>query len=164
MALSFNSGAGHEKVMQLIQADLAKVGVKTKFDPHEWAEYSGQFLKIEKGKYVSTKTHNLMRLGWIADYPIMDNFLFPLFQSTSSNNEALYNNPAVDTALQDARSTTDEAQRIAKYQAIEKMVGEDQPLISVVGYRHKAVGSERLHDFTYSPTGLGTFETAWLSK
>ncbi|MDY0340997.1 MAG: ABC transporter substrate-binding protein, partial [Coriobacteriia bacterium] len=42
--LSFNSGAGHEDVMAIVQSDLAKIGVTATFDPHEWAEYSGTFL------------------------------------------------------------------------------------------------------------------------
>ena len=55
----------------------------------------------------------------------MDNFLFPLFYSKSSDNYVSYNNPEVDGMFLEARSIIDEDQRIAKYREIEKIILAD---------------------------------------
>ena len=59
--------------------------------------------------------------------------------------------------------TTDADARVALYQEIETMIGEDAPVIPVVFYRHNHVGSDRINDGVYSPNGLFNFETVWLS-
>ena len=38
----------------------------------------------------------LGRLGWIADYPIIGNFVYPLFSRTSYDNYSFYTNRVVD--------------------------------------------------------------------
>jgi peptide/nickel transport system substrate-binding protein/oligopeptide transport system substrate-binding protein len=158
LTISFNTGSAHEKVAQLVQADLAKIGLKTKFDGHEFAEYTSTFLKIENGNYVGSAPRQIMRLGWQADYPIMDNFLYPLFESKSTSNQALYSNPDVDKMLVEARKTTDSAARVKMYQDIEKKIGESMPMTAIVNYRHIRVGSDRLVNFVFSPMSLAKFE------
>ena len=101
--LSFNSGAGHEKIMELVQADWEKIGVKSTFDSAEFAVYLKQ---LDAGKF------QVARLGWIADYPIMDNFLFPLFTTGAGDNKSQYSNPEVDKGLETARAITDQRARL----------------------------------------------------
>jgi oligopeptide transport system substrate-binding protein len=151
--LSFNSGAGHEKIMELVQADLKAIGVTATFDSAEFPVYLKQ---LDAGNF------QIGRLGWIADYPIADNFLYPLFQSKSGDNKSKYNNPAIDKALDDARKITDNAARLAAYQAIDKTIAADNPVIPMMFYKHTRVGSKRLHNFTWDAQGLGDFTTVWV--
>jgi len=151
--LSFNSGAGHEKIMELVQSDLAKLGIKATFDSAEFPVYLKQ---LDAGKF------QIGRLGWIADYPIADNFLYPLFQSKAGDNKSKYVNPAVDKALEDARKIVDTAARISAYQAINKTVQADNPVAPLMFYKHTRVGSARLHGFTWDASGLGDFATVWV--
>jgi oligopeptide transport system substrate-binding protein len=151
--LSFNSGAGHEKIMELVQSDLKKIGITATFSSADFPVYL---------KQLDAGTFQIGRLGWIADYPIADNFLYPLFQSKSGDNKSKYSNPAVDTALDDARKITDDAARIAAYQAINKTIAADNPVLPMMFYKHTRVGSKRLHDFTWDPQGLGDFSTVWV--
>lgn len=153
LTLSFNNDGGHEKIMQLIQADLDKVGIKTKFDSADFPTY----LKgLDAGKF------QFGRLGWIADYPITDNFLYPLFFSTSTDNYSKYANAEVDKALEDARKTTDRAARISAYQALNKTIAADMPVIPVMFYKHHHIASERVHELTYSAMGITDFTSVWL--
>jgi oligopeptide transport system substrate-binding protein len=151
--LSFNSGAGHEKIMELVQSDLAKIGITATFDSAEFPVYLKQ---LDAGKF------QIGRLGWIADYPIADNFLYPLFQSKSGDNKSMYVNPAVDGALDAARKVVDTSARIAAYQAIDKTIQADNPVIPMMFYKHTRVGSKRLHDFTWDAQGLGDFAIVWV--
>ena len=154
LALSFNAGSGHEPVMELIASDLKAIGVSVKLDGMEWAQHLDN---------MDAGTFQLGRLGWLADYPIMDNFLYPLFFSESADNHSFYKDAAVDTALLDARKIADPAARIEAYRAIDKTLGEAAPIIPIVGYKHQRVGSERLRDFVFSPMSLGALDKAWIA-
>ena len=152
-SLSFNTGQGHEKVMELVGSDLAKIGIKTKPDGAEWAQYL---------KQLDAGTYQIGRLGWIADYPIFDNFINPIFQSKSGDNKSKFVDASVDTAILDARKTTDGAKRVAAYQDIEKKIGEQTPVAPLTFYAHRHVGSARVHNLIYSPMGLGAFDKCWI--
>ncbi len=152
--LSFNSGAGHEKIMELVQADWEKIGVKSTFDSAEFAVYLKQ---LDAGKF------QVARLGWIADYPIMDNFLFPLFTTGAGDNKSAYSNPDVDKGLDEARAITDQQQRLDKYQEQNVTVAAALPVAPIMFYRHHHVGSERLNNFTYDPSGIPDFVSVWIT-
>ncbi len=153
MTLSCNSGGSHEAIMTLIQADLKAIGINVKTDLTEWAAY---LPKLQDHQY------QLGRMGWIADYPIIDNFLYPIFYSTSSNNYSGYADPAVDKAITDARQITDGDARVKAYQEIVKTIGAAAPAIPIMAYRHGRVTSDRVYNLTYSPMGLLDFQSAWI--
>lgn len=151
--LSFNSGAGHEDVMALVQADLKAIGITAEFDTSDAPTY---WDKAQNGEY------QIGRSGWIADYPIIDNFVASNLISTSADNYARYKNTAVDDAIYAARQMTDVAARTKAYEDVVATIGEDCPVVPIDFYAHRRVGSERLHDFTYSPMGLSDFVSCWL--
>lgn len=144
VSLNYNSGGGHEDIMSIIQADLEEIGLTVQQDSKEWAAYLDG---------LSNGDFQMGRLGWIADYPTMDNFIYPNFFSTADNNYSHYNNPDVDKACLEARSITDEAERKAKYREINQMVADDLPIIPIMWYAHNHVGSERVEQFYYDPQG-----------
>jgi oligopeptide transport system substrate-binding protein len=152
--LAYNSGAGHAQVMQLVQSDLKAIGINTRTYTLQGAQY---------WPYLTTTKFQVARDGWIADYPIADNFTNPEFNSTADNNHSHYSNPQVDALILKARSTTDDSARIALYEQIQKMIGNDVPVVPIVYYSHNRVGSNRVHDLFYDNMGLTHFETVWLS-
>jgi ABC-type oligopeptide transport system substrate-binding subunit len=155
LTLAFNSGGGHEKIMQLIQADLKAVGINTTFASADFPTYLKQ---LDAGKF------QIARLGWVADYPIMDNFTYPLFDSKSADNKSFYVDPTVDAGITAARGETDSAARISKYQAINQTVQAANPVAPIMFYRHHHVGSERVNELTYSAQGLADFTSTWLTN
>ncbi len=90
LTLGYNTGGGHEDPAQFIQGNLAEVGVNVTLEGYEW----GSYLDLIQAGQVT-----FFRMGWLTDYPIMDNFLYPLFQSESVDNFTTYNNPEVDAML-----------------------------------------------------------------
>jgi ABC-type transport system substrate-binding protein len=155
LTLGLNSGAGHEEPMQLVQADLKAIGINVEFEATEFAQYLDA---RDAGKWP------LYRAGWIADYPTMDNFLYPLFHTGSADNDSFYSNPAVDTALEEARQVTDNEERYTALANVEKMVGEDAPVIPLNYYAHRDVVSARVNGFIYDPVGIGHWDKAWISE
>jgi ABC-type transport system substrate-binding protein len=56
--------------------------------------------------------------------------LSPLLHSTSPTNRTFYRNPRVDQLLEQARGAFDEAQRMALYREVERLVMDDAPWIA----------------------------------
>lgn len=155
LKLEYNTGSGHEDILQLVQNDLKAIGVESELVGTEWAQY------LDK---LDQHTYQAGRLGWQADYPIMDNFLNPLFLSSSSDNYASYKNADVDAKLDEARKTTDADARIALYQEIETIVGDEAACAPLMFYRHTRVASDRVMDGVFSPMSLFNFEKVWLKQ
>jgi oligopeptide transport system substrate-binding protein len=151
--LSFNSDGGHAPIMERVKADLTSIGLTVTFRSTDFPNYLQQ---------LTTGDFQFGRLGWIADYPIAENFLSPLFRSGSIDNYSAYGNPDVDAALNTARKNTNTASRIAAYQSISATIAADDPVIPLMFYRHSRVGSARLHGFTWDAQGFGDFAKAWV--
>jgi oligopeptide transport system substrate-binding protein len=104
------------------QKYLADLGVKV--DIHyapDWPAYRAMLLQ---GKLP------MFRLARYADIPDADNFLAPMLHSAGSSNYTFYRNPLVDQLLEQARRELDEAQQMARYQEVERLVMDDAPLMA----------------------------------
>jgi oligopeptide transport system substrate-binding protein len=154
LALNYNAGAGHAKVMELVASDLKAIGINTKSETLEGAQH---------WDLLRTTKYDIGRDGWIADYPIIDNFTYPFFDSESSDNHSHYANPEVDSNIAKGRATLDSAERISIYQGVQTTVGEAAPTVPIVYYAHRRVGSNRLNDFVYDNQGLANFAEAWIT-
>ena len=104
------------------QQYLAELGVQVDihFAP-DWPAYKAM---LQQGKLP------MFRLVWYADIPDPDNFLSPLLHSASPTNHTFYRNPLVDHLLEQARREVDDAQRIALYREVERLVMDDAPWIA----------------------------------
>lgn len=156
LRLSFNAEGGHQSVMELVQSDLKAIGIDAQIDSHAdnaayMQAWSGGRLEIGK-------------LEWAADYPIMDNFLGPLFSSGSDMNLSGYADAGVDSALLEARTITDGVERIKAYQEVDKTIQAENPIIPLTFSRHHHVTSKRVHGLTFSAMGLVDFTKVWLDK
>jgi oligopeptide transport system substrate-binding protein len=156
IALTYNADGGHQKIMELVQSDLTKLGLKVKLAP--LTDFPTYLKALGAGKF------QIGRLGWVADYPIMDNFLNPIFNTTSTDNYSKFADPAVDKAILDARAIPDTAARIKAYQAVDATVGAQLPIIPLMFYKHHHVVSSRVHDFVFSSMYLADFSKTWISK
>ena len=135
LTLSYNLDGSHKQIMEMVIANLNEIGIDVTSDTQEWATILDNY---------AAGNFQFGRLGWIADYPIMDNFIYPLFYTGNGDNRGDYSNPEVDAAIEDARATLDDAERIAKLQAVNKVIGEDCPDIPIFFYTHTIVGSDRI--------------------
>lgn len=76
--------------------------------------------------------HNLFALDWCDPYPDPEGMLDALYYSQSPLNWGGYQNAEVDALLEQARTTTDPAQRIQLYQQVENLLLADAPSIQTV--------------------------------
>lgn len=133
------------RAAQLVAADLGAVGVTVKLDPVPPAGY----LAALRRPGVQAFT-----LGWSADYPRMDTFLFPQFARAGPGNLTGWTDPATTRLLAQARSTADAHARTKLYQQAEDAVLAHLPVAPVLTYRHAAVLAPGLRGFDYTPHGL----------
>jgi peptide/nickel transport system substrate-binding protein/oligopeptide transport system substrate-binding protein len=153
--LSYNTGGAHENIAQMVQADFRAIGVNAELDMMEWGQYLDE---LEAGNI------QIGRLGWTADYPIMENFLFSLFYTGNGDNYSSYSNAAVDSGILAARAVPDVVARIKAFQKVDDLIAADLPVIPIMFYRHSRVGSSRVNDFYFGPTMLPDLTHTWLSK
>jgi peptide/nickel transport system substrate-binding protein/oligopeptide transport system substrate-binding protein len=92
--------------------------------------------------------------GWIADFPDPDNFLRPLFHSTSPSNLSGLSNPEVDRLLDQAWTETSYSVRNKLYRKIEAIVlNKEAPIIPLYYDHVRFLIKERVRGFSISPMG-----------
>jgi oligopeptide transport system substrate-binding protein len=75
------------------------------------------------------KLKGVFRLGWVMDYPSMQNYLGPLYSTGGSSNYYGYSNPQFDQLVKDGESAKTADEAIQKYQAAEDILVKDMPVI-----------------------------------
>jgi ABC-type transport system substrate-binding protein len=109
------------------------------------------------------RSAGLALTGWIADFPIMEDFLTPLFASFGNYNQFGYHNTEVDTGIMVARSLASETQRIEAFQEVEDLISADMPVIPLFSMRHSLICSDRVNDLYVAPDGLLNLANAWVT-
>ena len=102
----YNTNERLQKLGEAYQAAWEAVGIPVKLSNFEFGTFAEKV-------YVKGEAQ-MFYLAWQADYPSMDSFLYPMFQSSRSawGSGTGYSNPKVDALLDQARRTADEAARI----------------------------------------------------
>lgn len=116
--LWYNTNERHEQVMQFIQSNLAAIGVKTRLRSLDWPAYLKACDALEPDMY---------RLGWVADIPDADNFLYILLHSSqigAPGNYSGFSHPEFDTLVEQARTVSDIDERIELYKRADRLAIE----------------------------------------
>lgn len=71
----------------------------------------------------------MFRMGWIFDYPAMENYLGPLYSTRGSSNYYGYSNPEFDALLQRGYAAATPQEAIALYQQAEDILARDLPVL-----------------------------------
>lgn len=123
--LWFNAGAGHEEWMQAIGNQLREnldVEYQLRGDL-QFAEYLP--LQDEKGMT------GPFRSGWVMDYPVMENFLGPLYTTAAlppaGSNSTFYSNEEFDAQVRAGNSAASIDEAVQEYQKAEDMLIADMP-------------------------------------
>jgi peptide/nickel transport system substrate-binding protein/oligopeptide transport system substrate-binding protein len=70
----------------------------------------------------------IFRLGWIADYPAIENYLAPLYSTNGSSNYYGYANPEFDRLLAAGDRSATPAEALTFYQQAEDLLVRDLPV------------------------------------
>nr|WP_199066217.1 ABC transporter substrate-binding protein [Chromobacterium sp. ASV5] len=145
--LNPNPKAGAE----MLQADLAKIGVRAQIKVLEWGEL------IKRGK---AGEHELLFMGWAGDNGDPDNFLTPQFSCAavqSGTNFARYCDPKLDKLIGDGKKTSDFKARARLYQSAQKLIHDQALWLPLAHPTAYALVRKELAGFQVNPFGRVNF-------
>jgi len=114
-----------ETVAEIVQNNLAEVGIEVSLVREEWAPYLESTLQGEQ---------ELFMLGWSGTNGDPDYFLSSLLHgdNVGSSNRTFYENDEVDELLDQAKVSIDQDERAALYQEAQALIHEDAPMVNLV--------------------------------
>lgn len=138
---------------QMMQADLAKVGIKLDIRVMEW----GEMLKRAKNG-----EHDMVSAGWSGDNGDPDNFLTPLLSCEAAKNGENYSrwcNQKFQTLIDQAREKTDPAERASLYEQAQVIFNQDLPWISMAHTKMFTAMRNNVEGYHISPLTTNNFAT-----
>lgn len=75
------------------------------------------------------KLSGAWRAGWQMDYPLIQNFLQPVYYSNASSNDGKWSNEQFDDLVNKANAESDKAKAVSTFQDAEKVMVQQMPVI-----------------------------------
>ena len=126
---SFGATVG-PSTQAILKAWEVNLGVEVEIEHTEWATFLQD---------LNQQRYQMFQVGWGADYPDPENFLDILFHGESENNHTVYNNPEVNSLLEQARVEPDQVKRFELYNTIEQKIVDDAPWVPLWHSRERKV-------------------------
>ena len=137
-------GAENEAVAQVLQSMAAEAGFDLKI---RLIEFATSFKQAQAGEFQA------FLIGWSGRIdPDGNSYVF--LHSKAPQNDGGYSNPEADKAMEDARLTSDSAQREAIYEKLTKNVLNDEPIIYLYHRKILIAHTTRLEGYRQMPDGL----------
>jgi dipeptide transport system substrate-binding protein len=139
------------RMAEMMQADLAKVGVTANIVSYEWGEYL---------KRSSAGDQEMILLGWTSDNGDPDNILGLLLGCAGASagaNKARWCNKDYDDLTSRARITTDVAERTKLYEQAQVLFKEEAPWVTMNHSIVFMVMSDQVKNYKIDPTGVQNF-------
>jgi len=124
VTLMFNTSEAHAKIAQAIQQMWKEnLGVEVNVTNQEWKVYL---------KTLVEDAPQIFRLGWCADYPDANNWVYEVFHSTDSANDIKWHNTEFDRVTEEAARESDPAKRLELYKRSEQILCEEEAAIAPI--------------------------------
>ena len=148
-----NDNPTRVRICEIVQSNLAEIGVDVKIEQMEWATYLDG---------TGRGDHEMYILGWVTVTGDADYGLYPLFHSSqhgSAGNRSFYTNPAVDELLETGRKSTDEAERLEVYKEVQQIIVEEAPQVFLY-FDDQTTGTQNdIAGFVQNPAGHHMLDT-----
>jgi oligopeptide transport system substrate-binding protein len=140
--ITYNVDGGHKSWVDAT-CNQIRAALKVNCVGEQEPKFAVMQEKLEKKQDIG-----LIRLGWIMDYPLMENYLGPLYGTNGGSNYYGWSNNAFDTLVkQGSQAPTPEAS-IKKWQQAEDILAAEMPVIplrygqNVYGYSERVANVE----------------------
>ncbi|CAM4312270.1 glutathione ABC transporter substrate-binding protein [Jeotgalicoccus halotolerans] len=108
-----------------LQESLSNLGITVNVEQVEWGAYLAA---------TGAGEHDMFILGWSNSTGDPDNGITPLFHSDNigdTGNRSFYNNPELDSILDEARQSTEESEREELYMEAQQILVDEAPAIFI---------------------------------
>lgn len=136
-----------KKIAEMMQADLAKIGVKAKLISYDWSTY---LEKARKGE------HDLLILGWIADNGDPDNFMGNLLSCAGvegGSNYSRWCDKKFDDLIKAAKVAPTVKARTKIYMDAQKVFKEQAPWVTLAHAKMFRGVSSNVVNYHLNPLG-----------
>jgi oligopeptide transport system substrate-binding protein len=124
LVLGVNADAGHEPIMEFVQANLQdNLGLTVEVEALEWSVYLDT---------IAENPQDMYRLGWCQDYPHPNNFLYEVWGCGIARGG--YCNEDYNDLLLEAQTIADLGEQLPIYEEAQAMLVEDAPAVWVYWY------------------------------
>ena len=136
-----------KKLGEMMQADLAKVGIQANIVTYDWPTYIN---KISEGE------HSLAQTGWTGDNGDPDNFLYTLLSCaavTGQSNFSFWCHKPFDDLVTKAQQSNDIDERIRLYKEAQVIFKEEVPWVLIAHSKvHRAL-RKNISNYKITPIG-----------
>ncbi|AWW37762.1 peptide ABC transporter substrate-binding protein [Streptomyces sp. AS58] len=98
------------------------------------------------------------RAGWQMDYPLIQNFLQPLYYTNASSNDGKWSNQQFDDLVDRANAESDTATAVRTFQQAEEVVRDNMAAIPLWYQNGSAGYSQRLSDVKLNPFSVPVYD------
>ena len=141
-----------KRMAEMMQADLAKVGINAKLVSYEWGEYR---------KRQQAGEHQMGLLGWTGDNGDPDNFLFLLAckadGTPNAQNIAKWCNKDFNDKLAQGTMLSEKADREKIYKEMQAIFKKEAPWVTIAHSTVFEPVSKKVVDYKISPFGRHEF-------
>ncbi len=140
-----------KRMAEMMQADLAKVGIAVELKSFEWGEYR---------KRLQAGEHQMGLLGWTGDNGDPDNFFFLLGcpdGKPAGQNLSKWCNKDFDAGLVEARNLADTAKRTAIYKKMQAIAKDEAPWVTIAHSTVFEPVRKEVSGYKVSPLGRHEF-------
>lgn len=148
-----------KRVAEVVQADLAKIGIEAKITTYDYTTY------LEKTKNLE---HDLAFSGWIGDNGDPDNFLYTLLSKAAANlpanNYSAWENDEFNNLITKAKETSNHEERVKLYEEAQKVFAKDAPWVTIANAVNVVPMLNKVQGFEIDPVGKRRFNKVWIEK
>ncbi len=148
-----------KRIAELIQYDLARIGIRATLMSDEWPEYRAA---LQAGK------PSMALYGWTGDNGDPDNFLHVLLGCTAArpggNNIAKWCDPDYDDLVTQAKRVSDQEEREKLYRAAQQIFHDQAPWVPLAHSIVLMAARSNVEGYKMDPLGRQPFEGVGFSE
>lgn len=140
-----------KKMAEMMQADLAQVGIQAKLVSFDWPTYLS---KSRNGE------HSMLQMGWTGDNGDPDNFLNVLLSCSgvkAGSNFARWCNKSFDKLITEAKKISDQKKRTKLYEKAQAIFKREAPWVTLAHSVIFRAMSPKVEGYKIDPLGSDIF-------
>jgi peptide/nickel transport system substrate-binding protein/oligopeptide transport system substrate-binding protein len=122
VVVEYTKGEPHDQVAEMVRGYLEAAGLKVTLKDFDFSTY---LKRLRDGRQA------VYRLGWLAEYPVPDVFLWSLFSSRSPDNHSGFKDKKVDALLAKAHAEESDDLRLQHYVEAERLILSQAPIVPI---------------------------------